>query len=99
MSDRSPPYRERVPACIHPETYKYFLERERVGDTWSALEARYGRIEMKSAFRMMEISGEHLWLRSVVGGNPITVLRKRTFTQEMLDELHELLGYEQAERS
>ena len=94
MSDRSPPYRERVPACIHPETYKYYLERERVVDVWRSLEARYGGVEMKRAFRMMQIEGEHLWLRSVVGGNPITVLRKRSFTPEMLAELHELLGYE-----
>ena len=35
-------HRERVPACVHPETYKYFLDRDAVLPTWARLAARYG---------------------------------------------------------
>lgn len=88
------PYREAVPACIHAETYKYYFQRERVTPLWQALERRYGAVRMNGAFRMMEIEGEHFWLRSVIGGNPITVLRRRGCPEAAIAELHEIFGFE-----
>lgn len=90
---RTPPYRERVHACIHPETFKYFLERGKVVAVWEALERRYGRVTGNGAFRMQEIEGEHFWLRSVIGGNPITVIRKRSCDAQAIAELHRILGF------
>ncbi|MCA9662636.1 MAG: hypothetical protein KC486_30125 [Myxococcales bacterium] len=51
---------------------------------------------MNGAFRMMEIEAERFFLRSVIGGNPITVIRKRACTDADIDELHALFGYEGA---
>lgn len=90
-----PPYREFVHACIHPETYKYFLERGQVVAVWQALERRYGPATTKGAFRMMEIAAEHFWLRAVIGGNPITVIRRRGCPKAAIDELHRIFAYEE----
>lgn len=95
--ERPPPYRERVHACIHPETFKYFLERGKVAGVWEALERRYGPIKGNGAFRMAEIEGEHFWLRAVIGGNPITVIRKRSCDDAAIAELHRLLGFVDAD--
>ncbi|MEZ4454736.1 MAG: hypothetical protein R3B09_35125 [Nannocystaceae bacterium] len=46
---------------------------------------------------MMEIDGEHFWIRAVIGGNPITVIRKRSCDAAAIDELHRLLGYDQGD--
>ena len=92
MTERRHPYRERVHACIHPETYKYFFTRDQVVPLWRALEARYGPIQGRGAFKMMEIDAEHFWLRAVVGGNPITVIRKRACPPAAIDELHAIFG-------
>lgn len=89
------PTRERVHACIHPETFKYFFERDRVRGLWRELEARYGPPTTQGTFRIMELETEHFWLRSVIGGNPITVLRKRSCSDAAIAELHQIFGFEE----
>ncbi len=89
--------RERVHACIHPETFKYFFKRDRVQPLWAELEARYGPPTTQGAFRIMELETEHFWLRSVIGGNPITVLRKRSCSEAAIVELHRIFGFEEGE--
>ncbi len=85
--------RERVPACVHPETYKYFLERDAVMAVWARLAERYGAPRRHAGFRTMEIGAPRFILRSTLLGNPITVLRRRDCTPADIVELHALLGY------
>lgn len=96
MGGVAPPTREPVPACIHPRTFKYFFPRDTVKLLWERLAARYGNLKMNGAFRMMEIEAEQFFLRAVIGGNPITVIRKRSCTDAAIDELHAIFGYEGA---
>lgn len=86
-------HREKVPACVHPETYKYFLDRDAVIPTWHKLAARYGAPRHNPSFRTMEIVAPRFTLRATVLGNPVTVLRRRECTAADLAELHALLGY------
>lgn len=88
--------RERVPACVHPETFKYFLERDAVIATWSRLAARYGEIRRSPGFKTMEVAGPRFTVRSTLLGNPVTVLRRRDCTPDDIAELHAILGYEEA---
>ena len=93
MRQASLPTRAPVHACIHPQTFKYFFHRDTVTELWRRLAERYGTLKMNGAFRMMEIEGEHFFLRSVIGGNPITVIRTRHCTRADVDELHRLIGF------
>lgn len=88
-------HRERVPACVHPETYKYFLDREAVLATWQRLVDRYGEPRRNPGFRTMEIAAPRFMLRSTLLGNPVTVLRRRDCSAADIAELHALLGYEE----
>lgn len=88
--------RERVPACIHPDTFKYFLAREAVLATWARLVARYGELRRDPAFRTMEVVGPRFTVRSTWLGNPVTVLRRRGCSAADIRELHAILGYEEA---
>jgi hypothetical protein len=85
--------REKVPACVHPETYKYFLEKDAVLPTWERLAARYGEPRRDPSFRTMEVVGPHFRVRATLLGNPVTVLGRRSCTAADIDELHALLGY------
>lgn len=87
--------REKVPACVHPETYKYFLEREEVMPTWQRLAARFGEPRRNPGFRTLEIAAPRFMLRSTLLGNPVTVLRRRDCTAADIAELHALLGYDE----
>lgn len=86
-------HRERVPACVHPETYKYFLARDAVLPTWERLVARYGELRRDLSFRTMEVVAPRFRVRATLLGNPVTVLRQRSCTAEDIQELHALLGY------
>lgn len=86
--------RERVPSCVHPETYKYFLERDEVVATWQRLAARYGEPRKDPSFRTMEVVAPRFRVRATLLGNPVTVLRRRDCTADDIAELHALLGYE-----
>jgi len=44
-------------------------------------------------FRVIEIESEFFFARAVVGGNPITVIRKRNCTPAAIAELHLVLNY------
>lgn len=88
--------RERVPACVHPDTYKYFLERDEVLPTWARLAARYGEVRKNPGFRTMEVDAPRFTVRSTLLGNPVTVLRRRGCTPADIAELHAILGYEDA---
>jgi hypothetical protein len=88
--------RERVPACVHAETYKYFLERDEVMATWGRLVARYGAVRRDDGFKTIEIAAPRFTVRSTQLGNPITVLRRRDCTAGDIAELHAILGYEEA---
>lgn len=87
------PFRSWVYGCIHPRTYKYFFSKDQVYLVWSRLEARYGKISQNGAFMCMQIESEFLIIRSTLGGNPITVIRKRGCKKEFIDELHAVVGY------
>lgn len=87
------PFRERDYACIHPDTYKYFLAPEEVAQVWRRLEAAYGESQINHTFRIQEIETPRLFLRSTTRKNPITVIRKRRCTDADIQALHELVGY------
>jgi len=87
------PYRERLYACIHPETYKYFFHKDVVGEVWRALEGRYGAVRHNDGFHVIEIESERFLFRSTRLANPITVIRKRGCTREHVEELHALIGF------
>ncbi len=86
--------REKVLASVHPETYRYFLERDEIMATWRRLVERYGEARRNAGFRTMEVAGPRFILRSTLLGTPITVLRRRDCTPADILELHALLGYE-----
>ena len=65
------PYRLRVYACIHPETYKYYLDRASVWPTWEALERAFGPIARNAAFGTMEILTRALIIRSTTLGDVV----------------------------
>ncbi len=88
------PYRRRSVACIHPDTYKYFLDPALVDEVWQRLETRYGPPQRNEAFRTIDVETPHFFLRAVIGGNPITLIRKRSCPIEAIDECHELLRYQ-----
>ena len=87
------PYRLRVHACIHPETYKYYLDRASVWPTWQALARAFGPIAKNVAFGTQEILTPALIIRSTKLGNPITVIRRRTCTQADVTKFHDVVGF------
>lgn len=86
-------HRERSYSCIHPETYKYFLELREVQRVWRVLEACYGPITTTRGFGVLEIRAKRFLFRAVAGGNPITVIRLRGCTAADVDMLHERIGF------
>jgi len=85
--------RERVRACIHPETYKYFLERDRVLEIWARLDEAYGARVVTPGFGVVEIRTARLLLRATRMLNPVTVIRLRRCTDADIDALHERLDF------
>ena len=85
--------RMAVPACSHRHTYKYFLEGDAVEAAWATLAARYGEIVKHPTLGTMEIRSQRLLFRSVVGGNPITVIRRSRCSQADVAEFHQLIGF------
>jgi hypothetical protein len=85
--------RERVHACMDPQTYKYFFPKERVFEVWSLLQQRYGALRKDEAFRTQEVDAPGLIFRSTWLGNPITVYRKRNCTEQDIDAFHTLVGF------
>lgn len=88
------PWRERVHACIHPHTYKYFFARESVFEVWSLLQRRYGALRKNEAFRTQEVDTPSLIFRSTWLGNPITVYRKQRCSDQDVEDFHALVGFE-----
>lgn len=95
MSPTGFPYRELHRACIHPETYKYFLARERVAEVWARLAAAYGSPREKTSVHVVEIETAKFLLRATTAKNPITVIRKRACTADDIAALHVLLEYQE----
>ena len=92
------PYRMKVPACIHPETYKYFLDPSRVQSVWRELARNYGERREVTSVNTVEIDGARLLFRATGEGNPITVIRKRECAPEDVERFHSLIGFRE-ERS
>jgi len=88
-------HRERVYACIHPETYKYYLPRNLVLSTWKRLERQYGAAVTTPGFGVVEIRTPAFLLRSTRMLNPITVIRRRACSSEGLASLHQLLHFDE----
>lgn len=91
--------RERVWNCVHPDTFKYYLDRDDVIATWRRLAARYGAPSAPSSFGVVEIHTERLWIRAPRFLNPITVVRRRQSTSADVEELHALLGFVETTQS
>jgi hypothetical protein len=87
------PYRLRVFACIHPDTYKYYFDRGSVWPTWEALEREFGPISRNDAFGTQEILTRALIIRSTKLGNPVTVIRRRTCSPADVAKFHDVVGF------
>lgn len=85
--------RERVRACIHPETFKYFVARDDVLDTWSRLSRAYGEPVVTDGFGVVEIRHPRFFIRATRMLNPITVIRRRYCTDADVQAIHDLLGF------
>lgn len=90
------PFRLPMAACIHPETYKYFLAPEVVDASWAALGAAFGEVRTILGVGVRQIDGLSLIIRSVLAGNPITVIRTARCTPRDLAQLHAILGFEES---
>lgn len=95
MSPAGFPYRQLHRACIHPETYKYFLARDRVVAVWMRLVEAYGCPREKPSVHVVEIETAKFLLRATTARNPITVIRKRACTAEDISGLHVILEYQE----
>lgn len=83
-----------VQGCIHPETFKYFLEPSHRDAAWHAMENEFDeRTEIPSP-PLWEIRTEHLLIRAPRGGSPMTVIRRSGCTPSDIERLHQLIGFE-----
>lgn len=85
--------RERVPACIHPETYRYHLDPTRAGAVWDACGTRFGPWRKHSTLPIRELHCDAFVLRAPDRGTPVTVLRKSACSTADLRLLHELFSW------
>lgn len=90
------PYRALHRACIHPETYKYYFARAEVAAVWTRLTTAYGAPRTLASVHVVEIETPHLLLRATRAQNPITVIRKRSCTEDDIAGLHVLFAYPEA---
>lgn len=90
------PFRLPVPACIHAQTYKYFLEPTVVEGTWARLVEAFGEMRVLAGVGIRQIDGAGLIIRSVGAGNPITVLRTSACRTADVAGLHAILGFEES---
>ena len=49
------PFRKKDYACVHPETYKYFLDKPQVDSVWEALAGHLGSLERNPALQTRQI--------------------------------------------
>lgn len=89
-----PTFRRDVYACIHPETYKYFLDPSCKKTVWSELEKHFGPARVIAGFGILEMSNHALLLRSTDRQNPVTVIRKSKCRPEDISELHRILRFQ-----
>ena len=87
------PFRRRVHACTHPETFKYFLHPDDVAHTWQRLTDRFGAPRRIEGFGLLEMSDNRLLLRAPGSGNPLTVIRTRDCQDEDVADLHRRLAF------
>ncbi len=87
------PFRCLVPACIHGETYKYFLEPGAVEAVWKDLGSTFGEVRRIAGLGLRQIDNDRLIIRSIPAGNPITVLRTSHCRPSDIARLHAVLGF------
>ncbi len=87
-------FRKKDYACVHPETYKYFLEASETERIWREIAAHIGPLKRNSSLGTLEVCGKHLWFRATAKGNPITVIRRRGCLAEHVRWFHELIGFQ-----
>ena len=87
------PCRYKVYACAHPETYKYYVEREKIKSVWKTLQEKYGKARKDGSFGILEIRTERLMIKATLGGNPITLIRRRKCTEKDVEEFHQWIGF------
>lgn len=86
------PYRERVFSCPRDRTYKYFFGREATEPTWRRLVEAFGP-PAKGACGILVLETTHFLMRAPAWGNPLTVLRKRGWTEADVQRLHGILCF------
>lgn len=89
-------WRVAVHACIHPETYKYFLDPAQVDPIWGRLERTLGPAREVAGFALRELQTAAYLLRAPRHGNPVTVIRSQRCSAAALERLHEALGFEES---
>lgn len=86
--------REAVHACIHPATFKYYLDREAVLKTWQQLARRYHPPKTVPGFGVVEIRTRRLLIRASRMLNPLTLIRLRGCDEDDVHEFHRIIGFE-----
>lgn len=85
-------HRRKLQACIHPETYQYFLPDTQVESIWTEIEHCYGDIQ-RNSFNAMWVESRTLLLKAPLSGSPLTALRKRHCSTTDIKHLHLLLKF------
>ncbi len=88
------PRRVKAHRCIGPDTYKYYFRRQQVSEIWRRLEDNYGPVSRDQTFRVLEIRSPAFIFRSLFDGNPLTVIRKRRCSEDDVQRLHDLIGFD-----
>lgn len=90
----TPGSRLKVHSCQNSSTYKYFVSPDRISEIWKALEDAFGEVEEVGVFSLRQISNTAFTLRASPMGNPITVIQSRDCAAEMLEQLHQILQFQ-----
>ncbi len=85
-------YRERVFSCPRDRTYKYYLPKEEAQPAWQRLSEEFGA-PTAGACGVLVLETPRLLLRAPSWGNPVTVIRKRGWSEDDVRRFHELIRF------
>ncbi len=85
--------REQVHSCIHPDTYRYFLDHFRADALWDECGKVFGPWEQHPTLPIRELHCKAFVLRAPDSGTPVTLLRKTACSHDELDRFHSIVGW------
>lgn len=79
---------------VHGGTYKYFVPADEVEAVWLKLEAAYGPRKRDAGMKTIEVESTCFIFRSTLRPGPLTVIRKRSCTDDAVTAMHVLVGFD-----